>query len=51
MEWTDDGIILGVRRHGESSAIVELNDAQPWPPSRFGAGRRGIADAALAAAR
>src|SRR5438445_168088 len=24
MEWTDDGIILGVRRHGESSAIVEL---------------------------
>ena len=24
MEWSDDGIILGVRRHGESSAIVEL---------------------------
>lgn len=24
MEWTDDGIILGVRRHGESGAIVEL---------------------------
>jgi DNA repair protein RecO (recombination protein O) len=24
MEWTDEGIILGVRRHGESSAIVEL---------------------------
>lgn len=24
MEWTDDGIILGVRRHGETSAIVEL---------------------------
>jgi DNA repair protein RecO (recombination protein O) len=24
MEWTDDGIVLGVRRHGESSAIVEL---------------------------
>jgi DNA repair protein RecO (recombination protein O) len=24
MEWTDDGIMLGVRRHGESSAIVEL---------------------------
>lgn len=24
MEWTDQGIILGVRRHGESSAIVEL---------------------------
>ena len=24
MEWTDEGIMLGVRRHGESSAIVEL---------------------------
>src|SRR4051812_13404170 len=24
MEWTDQGVVLGVRRHGESSAIVEL---------------------------
>jgi DNA repair protein RecO (recombination protein O) len=24
MEWTDDGIVLGVRRHGEANAIVEL---------------------------
>jgi DNA repair protein RecO (recombination protein O) len=24
MEWRDDGIILGVKKHGESSAIVEL---------------------------
>jgi DNA repair protein RecO (recombination protein O) len=24
MEWTDDGIVLGVRRHGENGAIVEL---------------------------
>src|SRR5271163_659845 len=24
MEWTDDGIVLGVRRHGATSAIVEL---------------------------
>src|SRR6201995_4342961 len=24
MEWTDKGIVLGVRRHGESSAIVEM---------------------------
>src|SRR4051812_50066957 len=24
MERTDEGIVLGVRRHGESSAIVEL---------------------------
>jgi DNA repair protein RecO (recombination protein O) len=24
MQWSDDGVILGVRRHGESSAILEL---------------------------
>lgn len=24
MEWTDDGIILGLRRHGEGHAVVEL---------------------------
>jgi DNA repair protein RecO (recombination protein O) len=24
MEWSDEGIVLGVRRHGESAAIVEL---------------------------
>ncbi len=24
MEWTDEGIVLGVRRHGEASAIVEV---------------------------
>jgi DNA repair protein RecO (recombination protein O) len=24
MEWTDDGIVIGVRRHGETSAIAEL---------------------------
>jgi DNA repair protein RecO (recombination protein O) len=24
MEWTDDGIVLGTRRHGEVNAIVEL---------------------------
>ena len=24
MEWTDEGIILGVRRHGEGSVIAEL---------------------------
>lgn len=24
MEWSDEGVILGVRRHGETSAIVEL---------------------------
>ena len=24
MQWSDDGIVLGVKRHGEASAIVEL---------------------------
>lgn len=24
MQWTDDGIVLGVRRHGEAGAILEL---------------------------
>jgi DNA repair protein RecO (recombination protein O) len=24
MQWTDDGIVLGVKRHGESSVILEL---------------------------
>jgi len=24
MQWTDDGIVLGVKRHGEASAIAEL---------------------------
>jgi DNA repair protein RecO (recombination protein O) len=27
MEWTDEGVILGVRRHGETSVIVELMTA------------------------
>jgi DNA repair protein RecO (recombination protein O) len=24
MEWTDEGIVIGVRRHGEANAVVEL---------------------------
>src|SRR5215207_3924484 len=24
MEWTDDGIVLGIRRHGEANAILDL---------------------------
>ena len=24
MQWTDEGIVIGVRRHGEASAILEL---------------------------
>src|SRR5262249_34864520 len=27
MEWTDEGIVLGVRRHGETHALVELMTA------------------------
>ena len=43
MEWTDDGIVLGVRRHGESSAIVELltkEHGRHLGLVRGGAGRR-----------
>src|SRR5258705_4143168 len=43
MEWTDEGIVLGVRRHGESSAIVELLTVSSGPPVglvRGGAGSR-----------
>jgi DNA repair protein RecO (recombination protein O) len=28
MEWTDDGIVLGIRKHGEGSAILELITAE-----------------------
>ena len=24
MQWTDEGIVIGVKRHGEASAILEL---------------------------
>jgi DNA repair protein RecO (recombination protein O) len=27
MEWTDEGIVLGVRRHGEAHTLVELMTA------------------------
>src|SRR4030081_1145757 len=43
MEWTDEGIVLGVRRHGESSAIVELlarGHGRPLGLVRVGAGSR-----------
>jgi DNA repair protein RecO (recombination protein O) len=43
MEWTDEGIVLGVRRHGESSAIVELltrGHGRHLGLVRGGAGRR-----------
>ncbi len=43
VEWTDAGIVLGVRRHGESSAIVELltrDRGRHLGLVRGGAGRR-----------
>ena len=43
MEWTDDGIILGLRRHGEANAIVELltaNHGRHLGLVRGGASRR-----------
>ncbi|HEY4863520.1 MAG TPA: recombination protein O N-terminal domain-containing protein, partial [Xanthobacteraceae bacterium] len=27
MEWSDEGIVLGVRRHGEAHTLVELMTA------------------------
>jgi len=43
MEWTDEGIVLGVRPHGESAAIVELltrEHGRHLGLVRGGAGRR-----------
>src|SRR3978361_1958018 len=41
MEWTDEGIVLGVRRHGESSAIVELLTRGHGRHLGLGRGRSG----------
>ena len=43
MQWTDEGIVIGVRRHGEASAILELMTRDAWPPSRAGARRLRLA--------
>ncbi len=51
MEWTDEGIVLGVRRHGECSAIVELLTREHGRHLGLVRGGAGIADAAAAAAR
>jgi len=43
MQWTDDGIVLGVKRHGESSVILELMTLERGRHLglvRGGAGRR-----------
>ncbi len=50
MQWTDEGIVLGIRRHGEANAILELMTLRARPPSRSGAGRGGLAAAPGAAA-
>jgi len=44
MEWTDDGIVLSARRHGETSAIVTLMTRMRGTHAglaRGGAGKRG----------
>jgi len=44
MEWSDDGIVLGTRRHGETAAIVTLltrEHGRHAGLARGGAGRRG----------
>src|SRR5918912_569420 len=43
MQWTDDGIVLGARKHGEASAILELmtrGHGRHLGLVRGGAGRR-----------
>jgi DNA repair protein RecO (recombination protein O) len=43
MQWTDSGIVLGTRRHGESSVVLELMTAlhgRHYGLVRGGAGRR-----------
>src|SRR5579872_7288862 len=43
MQWTDEGIVLGVRRHGETSVILELmtqTRGRHLGLVRGGAGRR-----------
>lgn len=43
MEWTDEGIVVGVRRHGETSAIIDVMTAahgRHMGLVRGGAGRR-----------
>lgn len=43
MQWTDEGVVLGVRRHGETSAILELmtrDHGRHLGLVRGGAGRR-----------
>ena len=51
MQWTDEGIVLGAKRHGEANAILDLMTRDARPPSRHGARRRRLAAEADPAAR
>ena len=50
MEWTDDGIVLGTRRHGESQRHRRGDDARSRPPSRARSRRQRLAASPAAAA-
>ena len=50
MDWRDEGILIAARRHGESSAIIEVFTAGARAARRRGARRGGAADDAGAAA-
>ena len=52
MEWRDQGVVLAVRRHGESAAIVEVfteSHGRHLGVVRGGGGRRFLGGGALAA--
>ena len=51
MQWTDEGIVLGVRRHGEASAILELMTREHGRHLGLVRGGSGSRHAAGAAAR
>ena len=50
MQWTDEGIVLGVQAPRGGECHRRADDARARPPSRPGAGRGGLAAAAGAAA-
>ena len=43
MEWTDEGIVLGIAPPRRGERHPRADDARAWPPSRAGAGRGGLA--------
>ena len=42
MDWTDEAIILSVRPHGETAAVVELLDTLGWSGFSLKARRTGV---------